>query len=127
MLKKLSPFHSSSSSDLPAQLHTLHGARSSQSLDLPRSLPNTPGLQSPHTQNGYFPAQPPAPVEENLSRNQLEKSLRCLEVLLAALNEFRGLAVGLARAQKKISKAAKDLSSAMKESMPEKDVVGMSI
>lgn len=46
-----------------------------------------------------------------------------MEVLLSALNEFRGLTVALSKAEKKIARSAKDLAGAMKD-MPERDTVG---
>jgi hypothetical protein len=81
MLKRLSlPFHSNSTSDLPAQLYTDHPQPSPYSL--------TPELSS----NGYFPhSGPPSPAvlpgtdlpcnnALSIERPALNKSLRCLEL-----------------------------------------------
>lgn len=91
---------------------------------------------------GYFPAQPQAAAaalgldpqagsnyqsEQLLARPGLQKSLRALEGVLHALDEFRELAELLQKSRKKLGKAVKELASGIKESIPktmvERDVL----
>ena len=139
MLKRLSPFHSTV--DLP---HYGVPLRQTASLDLPRNQPQTPALNGPATplfsnnSNGYFnlpansneiaytPQIQSVSTSGGLDRATLQKSLKALEVLLSALDEFRELSSRLAKAQKKVTKAAAALALCLKDpsTSSDKDVIG---
>lgn len=121
MFKK---FLSTSSSDLPGQLR-LYESAEQQPLQQ-GYFSSVHGSHSPVPRSPQSLAQSPLPAV-SIDRPALTKSLRHLESLLIALDEFRELSDLLTRAQKRVTKATRDLSYSLKETIPkdrvEKDVI----
>jgi hypothetical protein len=58
---------------------------------------------------GYGTYTPPPPID----RPTLQKNLKCLETLLVAVDEYRELNARLAKVEKRLGKAAKELCTSM--------------
>lgn len=72
-----------------------------------RSLPSTTAPDNPN----YASSTPPVPID----RPTLQKSLRCLETLLVTMDEYRELSVRMAKVEKRLAKAGRELASSMTE------------
>lgn len=113
--------HSSSSSlngGLTPSLHTT--SRNVSPAQSPRleyaSMPassSNEGISSSinNNNNNWATNTPPAPID----RQTLQKSLRCLETMLVALDEYRELSSRLAKVEKRIAKAGRDLAVSMSD------------
>lgn len=128
MLKRLSAQFGGSNTDLPA---TLQGPRTSidnlNTLGYDRWVPPSPSVPSPRDRASLPVTGPPqtSPLSSKslldsspnmLDRQSLHKSLRALEDVLAALDEFRHASDLLVKSQRRLQKSAKALSACMKES-----------
>jgi hypothetical protein len=148
MLKRLSPFHTGDGP--PPASYTPRGGLATSSLGAGASSSNG---RSPSPSQGYFSAQPPPlssrtsfasdgarspaphqhqpmpPIDPNrlLGRGALQKSLLAVESLLQALDEYRNLSARLAKAQKRLARAARDLATGLPCSPQERpDATGAS-
>lgn len=141
MLKRLSAqFASNSNTDLPATLNAYSASyspsHSSQDnhrsypqdqpllspLPIPQRFPagyHSPSPSSPHTSHSVPDASQHA-LAEPLDRTDLHKSLRAMENVLSALDQYRELTDLLYRSQRKLSKATKSLSACIRESAASK-------
>jgi len=61
------------------------------------------------TTNNWASRTPPNPID----RPTLQKSLKCLETLLVAMDEYRELSTRLAKVEKRLAKAGKELAGSM--------------
>ena len=119
MLKRLSFSNPTEPFLVPPSLQAASTPRTPLSADPSRSAPPSPTQQ----QGSYFPA---LPVVE---RATLHRSLAALSGLLVALDEVRDLAARLAKANKKVGKAQKELASTFGDKVEpgaRSDVVGQS-
>lgn len=102
--------------------HSVHSAGGGLSPSLHNTSRNASPLQSPRLDSRPLPSSgppaltpdwatssPPLPID----RPTLQKSLRCLETLLVAMDEYRELNVRLGKVEKRLGKAAKELAASM--------------
>ena len=81
----------------------------------PFLAPPTPGARTPNDSSpnprSTSPSYPfpPTPTGAQVERTTLHKSLTSLSALLVALDEYRSLVAGLARAERKVGKLSREL------------------
>jgi hypothetical protein len=106
-------------------LRKLGLASSTEMLLLP------PGQKSPSRNSSPEPGSPGSPFLSGaesgnvIERSALEKSIRTLESMLGALNEYSELTARMARCQKRIARCSREMATSLKEEgVKEPSVIG---